>query len=171
MALFKNKNETKEMRKQHKALIEQWSRPIYNKSADYHDLALAQSQAAEANFVPKSVQAVHAQQKAESRDRQERAKSQVASRPEDLISGKGFKGNGTGIGERVSVPFSKGFQFTIRPANKVDEATNQIMASKKVKKGGVMEKLNKSMIEKNRPLVKNERSLNMSVAGRGSKDN
>jgi transcription factor SPN1 len=87
-----------------------------------------------------------------------------------LIAGKASKGQSQGVGDRVSVPFSKGFQFTIRPANKVDEDTKSLMESKKVKSGGVMEKLNKSMIEKARPLAKNQRSQNMSINGTAAKN-
>jgi len=54
----------------------------------------------------------------------------------------------------------------VRPDNMVDAKTEKIMEAKKVKSGGVMEKLNKSMIEKSRPHVKNQRSENMSVEGR-----
>lgn len=41
------------------------------------------------------------------------------------------------------------------------------MEASKVRTGGVMEQLNKKMIDKNRPNAKNERSQDISVEGRG----
>ena len=38
MSLYMHKSETPELKRQHKDLIEQWSRPIFNKSGNMRDL-------------------------------------------------------------------------------------------------------------------------------------
>ena len=169
MALYQHKDETKPMKRMMKNLIEQWSRPIYNKSKSYKDLDAANHQFQEEGFQAKSVKQILTLKLEEKLARQQRAEGAAADKDGgagSILAGgsrKSAAGGGTG---RVTIPYSKGFQFTVRPANKVDDEMERTMKGTKVKSGGVMERLNKSMIEKSRPVVKNQRSEAMSIEGR-----
>jgi transcription factor SPN1 len=69
---------------------------------------------------------------------------------------------------RVRVPFSKGFQYTARPTNRVTGAVDKRRAQ-----GGATQdtrgKLGKRMQEKGRLAAKNQRSADVSVVGRVQK--
>ena len=70
---------------------------------------------------------------------------------------------------RVRVPFSKGFQYSVRPQNRtggvVDKRRQQSTAPPTVVRG----KLGKRILEKGRAVSKNVRSANISIEGRATK--
>jgi transcription factor SPN1 len=173
MKLYKHKEETVELKRLMRSMIETWSRPIYKKSKNLKELVNAQHDSAESGFLAKSVAQVYSQKLEEKLKKQAASSGKVVARDGGagaVLSGETVKSSGDDGGTgRVSIPFSRGFQYTIRPANKVDAETEAIMATTKVRSGGAMERLNKRMIEKNGPVVKNERSEKMSVEGRAVK--
>ncbi|GMH79769.1 hypothetical protein TL16_g08268, partial [Triparma laevis f. inornata] len=164
MGLFKHKDETKEMKKIEKSLIEQWSRPIFNKSGNYRDLEGADNRRLRQGWTPKTVSEATAGVEDEIIINGPNKSQPTGS--SDLIAGRS---NDSISSNRVSIPFSKGFRYTVRPQNLTtqDADTSRFMEMSKVKQGGVMERLNKKMIEKNAPNEKNARSQDISVEGRG----
>ena len=102
MGLFKHKDETKEMKKIEKNLIEQWSRPIFNKSGNYRDLEGADNRRLRQGWTPKTVE-----QAAEGGADVDitRGGKKKATGAQDLIVGRS---NDQGVASnRVSIPFSK----------------------------------------------------------------
>jgi transcription factor SPN1 len=190
MALFKHKSETPEMKKMLKAMIEQWSRPIFQKSGNLRDLERAQvvrgmnemgSLVGIARQQAAAAQAASGQKKSPkgssgggSGGRGGRAKNE-----DDLaqIINTGSK-NTTDIGNnRVRVPYSKGFQFSVRPADRtgdVSDKRNLVSAkaarSSMGREGDTKDSLQKRMLNKARPVNKqSQRSANISIEGRAVK--
>jgi len=62
-----------------KALIEQWSRPIYDKSRSYKDLASRDHKFREEGFVPKAMRTINDQRLTENLEREERKQSTKAA--------------------------------------------------------------------------------------------
>lgn len=160
MALYMHKSETPAMKRQLKNLIEQWSRPIFQKSGNMRDLEHVHASRREAG----GLSAVAAA----------RAQSASATTPQtnerdlhDMIA-SGSKGGNKAGSNRVRVPFSKGFQFTVRPQGKTGDVTDKRLA-----RGGPTKdsrgNLSKRMTDKGRAATKNQRSANISIEGRPTK--
>lgn len=182
MALFKHKSETPEMKKMLKAMIEQWSRPIFQKSGNLRDLERAQmvrGMNEMGSLVGIARQQAQQQQQASG---QKSAKARGgrggrAANEDDLaqIINTGSK-NSTDIGNnRVRVPYSKGFQFSVRPADRTgDVSDKRNLVSAKAARSSMgregdnsKDSLQKRMLNKARPVNKqSQRSANISIEGR-----
>ena len=80
----------------------------------------------------------------------------------------GSKGKSESGINRVRVPFSKGFQYSVRPQNR----TAGVVDKRRQQTGPTQDargKLGKRMIEKGRAVSKNVRSANVSIEGRAAK--
>eukprot|EP00574_Skeletonema_japonicum_P010948 CAMPEP_0201726282 /NCGR_PEP_ID=MMETSP0593-20130828/9362_1 /ASSEMBLY_ACC=CAM_ASM_000672 /TAXON_ID=267983 /ORGANISM="Skeletonema japonicum, Strain CCMP2506" /LENGTH=592 /DNA_ID=CAMNT_0048217755 /DNA_START=68 /DNA_END=1846 /DNA_ORIENTATION=- len=185
MALFKHKSETPDMKKMLKAMIEQWSRPIFQKSGNLRDLERAQmvrGMNEMGSLVGIARQQAQQQQQSSG---QKRAKARGgrggrAANEDDLaqIINTGSK-NSTDIGNnRVRVPYSKGFQFSVRPADRTGDVSDKrnLVSAKAARGGGGgmgregedrKDSLQKRMLNKARPVNKqSQRSANISIEGR-----
>lgn len=162
MSLYMHKSETPQMKRFHKSLIEQWSRPIFNKTGNMKDLERVQSERREAGVVLSYQQRNAAMSKPVNDDR---ASAGDAGAVEDInsIFKKGFKTKGAiDLGNnRVRIPYSKGFQFSVRPEHKSQETT-------KIKKAG-RESLSKRLDVKKKG-GKSAKYGNLSVEGRAAKN-
>mmetsp|Transcript_8562 Transcript_8562/g.10994 ORF Transcript_8562/g.10994 Transcript_8562/m.10994 type:complete len:505 (-) Transcript_8562:33-1547(-) len=152
MGLYKHKSETPQLKRLHKSLIEQWSRPIFNKSSNMKDLERAQRDYRAHSTMTTTYQ------------RQESLKgpTQEPSGEDDLSSifKKGFRQAKDLGSNRVRIPTSKGFQFTVRPEARTDSTI-------KLKKAG-REGLNKRLTVKRKGAI-GKKSGGLSVEGRPSK--
>ena len=166
MALYMHKDETPQMKKLLKSLIDQWSRPIFQKSGDMRDL--------------EKIQARRSMNEALSRPGASKSPGNAKrGKTEDELAqiiSEGSKNTRESGNNRVRVPYSKGFQFTVRPTNRtgdVSDKRNLVSASGRQSMGPDGEKRNaisKRMLEKNRPMNKQKlRSANISIEGRASK--
>jgi transcription factor SPN1 len=188
MALYKHKSETPELKKMLKTMIEQWSRPIFQKSGNMRDLERAQMVRG-MNEMGSLVGIARQQQQ------------QLLSSGQKSGGGaKGGSGSGGGRGgratdeddlaqiinhgskntndignNRVRVPFSKGFQFSVRPADRTgDVSDKRNLVSAKAARGSMgrgeedkKDSLQKRMASKARPTNKqSQRSANISIEGR-----
>jgi transcription factor SPN1 len=179
MQLFNHRSETPEMKKMLKNAIEQWSRPIFQKSGNMRDLERAQ--AARGSNGDGSLVGIARAHAAEER-REERRKTGPRKRGRNtddltnIITGDNkAKGSQEAGSNRVRIPYSKGFQYSIRPESRhgnVGDKRNLVSA--KAAGGGSMtrdgdkrEALGKRMIEKSRKTNKQtQRSANISIEGR-----
>lgn len=164
MVLYKHKDETPTMKNGLlRKLIEQWSRPIFQKSANPRDLERVGSRDA------KGLSALVRQQQQVARaSSNEKAAVAAATANSNNTLGAMLKSGGKGnalapSAARVSVPFSKGFQYTVRPSAKA--ATPEKTKQEQDTRG----KLSRRMIEKTRAVSKNNRSANISIEGRPTK--
>lgn len=182
MALFKHKSETPEMKKMLKTMIEQWSRPIFQKSGNLRDLERAQMVRG-MNEMGSLVGIARQQAQQASASGQKSAKAARGGRggraanEDDLaqIINTGSK-NSTDIGNnRVRVPYSKGFQFSVRPADRTgDVSDKRNLVSAKAARSSMgregdnsKDSLQKRMLNKARPVNKqSQRSANISIEGR-----
>lgn len=164
MSIYMHKSETPSMKRKLKALIEQWSRPIFQKSGNMRDLERVHSMRGDAGLAGISRDHRHDQRQREAaaakRPTQGRTKADLAHM---LKSGK--KTTGSQL-NRVRVPYSKGFQFTVRPSAKNMEKSPEKGAGRGQE---ARDNLSKRMMEKNRAVSKNQRSANISVEGRATK--
>mmetsp|Transcript_15281 Transcript_15281/g.23115 ORF Transcript_15281/g.23115 Transcript_15281/m.23115 type:complete len:566 (+) Transcript_15281:92-1789(+) len=178
MALFKHKSETPDMKKMLKAMIEQWSRPIFQKSGNLRDLERAQMVRGmnEMGSLVGIARHQAQQQQAGQKSAKARGRGGRATNEDDLaqIINTGSK-NSADIGNnRVRVPYSKGFQFSVRPADRtgdVSDKRNLVSAkaarSSMGREGDTKESLQKRMLNKARPVNKqSQRSANISIEGR-----
>jgi transcription factor SPN1 len=158
MTLFMHPSETPALKREMKALIEQWSRPIFQKSGNMKDLE---------HFQQSRQRALHATVTA---PREAASNFAVApSKEADLQSmiTSGSRGaSSADQGNRVRIPYSKGFQYTVRPTAKPSSGESQ---AKGGPKEGVRNNLVKRILEKGRPVAKNHRSANVSIEGRQTK--
>jgi transcription factor SPN1 len=168
MSLYMHKSETPAMKRQLKLLIDQWSRPIFQKSGNMRDLERVQREGRGIS----SISRIHMM---EEQSRERAAKAPVmgghrGGRDQDLNSliKSGAKGKTESGINRVRVPFSKGFQYSVRPENKVtgDVDKRRMMGGPTADTRG---KLSKRMVEKGRVKSKNQRSANISIEGRATK--
>ena len=67
----------------------------------------------------------------------------------------------------MRVPYSKGFQYSVRPSDRVGNVQDNRTYGVTVKDS--REGLHKKMLVKGRPMAKNQRSSNMSIEGRPTK--
>lgn len=166
MVLFKHRSETPAMKRQLKDLVEQWSRPIFQKSGNMRDLErIHGSRGAD------GLAALSRQQQLVARQ-EERTKQQASGADKQDLNSlieTGKKGGGkTGV-NRVRVPFSKGFSYSVRPTARATGTPEKRSGG-----GGTTVKdsrgnLVKRMVEKGRTVGKNQRSANISVEGRATK--
>jgi transcription factor SPN1 len=167
MSLAMHKSETPMMKRQLKGLIEQWSRPIFQKSGNMRDLERVHGTRGEGGLAALSRQQ-HAVAKAT--EAAKRRDGDVRQDVQSLIA-SGKKGGGEAGINRVRVPYSKGFSYSVRPAAKTsiaDSPADKRRASGPSNKDN-RGKLAKRMIEKGRVVTKNQRSANISVEGRVAK--
>lgn len=178
MSLFMHKSETPDLKRQHKALIEQWSRPIFQKSGNMRDLEKVQESRGAASSGGIAGIA-RAQAMARSRGAAEGSAAAAAAagpfdgqggeRGKDLSSiiARGSGGTRDLGNNRVRVPFSKGFQYSVRPSDKSGSVQDKRTYVTSVKDN--REALHKKMLDKSRPVSKNQRSANISIEGRPTK--
>ncbi|GMH59991.1 hypothetical protein TrRE_jg9306 [Triparma retinervis] len=127
MALYNHPSETKEMKLLLRKLIDQWSRPIFRKSGNYKDLEDAEQERRIAGFRPQAMKAVPAGRAPHSLS----GPASGAAVGSVLTSGKRSvlsPGSEKSSRSRVAIPFSKGFSYTVRPADRIDNATEKYMA-------------------------------------------
>ena len=164
MVLYMHKSETPTMKRQLKSLIEQWSRPIFQKSGNMRDLERVHHERGGTGLA-----GISRMQQQEQQSRQHHVNAIPTHRggkDQDLNSliQSGAKGKSESGINRVRVPFSKGFQFTVRPTSRVTGDVDRRRAAPPAKES--RGNLAKRMIEKNRKVSKNQRSANVSVEGR-----
>lgn len=112
MALYMHKSETPALKRQQKLLIEQWSRPIFSKSGNLRDLQHAQR-----NQQVGGISAAAATARAAQASVSSATASSATSGERDLndIIATGKTSASKESSNRVRVPFSKGFQYSVRP--------------------------------------------------------
>lgn len=166
MSLYMHKNETPAMKRQLKSLIEQWSRPIFQKSGNMRDLERVHhgrgaaglsgiSKRQQEMATPKAAPVLAAHRGGKDQDLNSLIKSGSMGKTESGIN-------------RVRVPFSKGFQYSVRPMNRTSGAVDK----RRGQSGTTQDsrgKIGKRMMEKGRTVSKNQRSANVSVEGRVAK--
>jgi transcription factor SPN1 len=167
MTLAMHKSETPTMKRQLKALIDQWSRPIFQKSGNMRDLERVHGSRGEGGLA-----ALSRQQHAVAKQTEAAKRKVSSSERQDLQSliTSGKKGGPEAGINRVRVPYSKGFNFSIRPENKTSHADTS--PADKRRAGPAKDnrgKLSKRMVEKGRAVVKSQASANVSVVGRPTK--
>ena len=177
MKLYMHKQETPDLKRQHKALIEQWSRPIFQKSGNMRDLEKVQESRGTSGSGGIAGIA-RAQAMARSRGAAEAGASASAAaaagisddgRSKDLsgVIARGSESTRDLGNNRVRVPFSKGFQYSVRPTAKTGNIQDKRTYITSVKDN--RETLHKKMLGKSRPVSKNQRSANISIEGRPTK--
>ncbi|KAG7366429.1 TFIIS helical bundle-like domain containing protein [Nitzschia inconspicua] len=168
MALYMHKSETPAMKRQLKSLIDQWSRPIFKKSGNMRDLGRV-------DRTGTGISQINRVHMMEEQDRERAAKPAIirghrGGKDQDLDSliRQGVKGKTESGINRVRVPFSKGFQYSVRPENKVsgDVDKRRLVGGPTQDTRG---KLSRRMVEKGRTKSKNQRSANISIEGRATK--
>ena len=170
MSLYMHKNETKPMKKALRSLIDQWSRPIFQKSGNMRDLERVH------HARGGGLSQISRSQMLEEQSRERAAKAPAmrghrGGKDQDLNSliKSGVKGKTESGINRVRIPYSKGFQYSVRPQNKVtgdfDKRRDTTAGPTQDSRG----KLSKRMIEKGRTKSKNQRSANISIEGRAVK--
>lgn len=161
MMLYKHKSETPKMKRELKTLIEQWSRPIFQKSGNMKDLEHAHA----TRRPPQGISSMASMRKTPTKA--ENATGDGRGNKDNLQSliatGKtGVQKEGP---NRVRVPYSTGFDFRVRPQSK----TGDIQDKRMVRAGQPTDNrssLSKRMTEKGRAATKNQRSANISTVGR-----
>lgn len=148
MVIGKNSKLPADLKAVIRSLVEKWTRPILKKSGTLKDYDPSRRN----RGTPPSAASLPA---ARSPDTQN-----VASL---IAKGKKAKPMGT---QRVQVPYGKGFDFHIRPA---DRSVTQKPLGGETMGGDVRKQLKKRMVEKSRTVGKNQRSANVSVEGRKTK--
>jgi transcription factor SPN1 len=168
MSLYMHKDETPAMKRQLKSLIDQWSRPIFKKSGNMRDLGRV-------DRVGTGISQINKAHMREEQERERAARAPIfrghrGGKDQDLDSliRSGVKGKTESGINRVRVPFSKGFQYSIRPENKLtgDVDKRRLVAGPTQDTRG---KLSRRIVEKGRTKSKNQRSANISIEGRAAK--
>lgn len=165
MVLYKHRSETPTLKRQLKTMIEQWSRPIFQKSGNMRDLEHVQA--------TRGVNSIGAFSSVADASRQRASLNAINNKKplQDLNSliASGKKGGGETGTNRVRVPFSQGFHFTARPADRTTMSSAVSAAPMRGASGANRNNLSKRMIEKGRTVGKNQRSANISIEGRPTK--
>lgn len=159
MSIYMHKDETPEMKRFLKQLIEQWSRPVFGLTGNMKDLEHAQ-RGRQGVGMASSMPPAYAMPSSSTYER-------IPTRDFSTIIAKGqVKGSRDLGNNRVRVPYSKGFQFTVRPENKAPtkEESKKINSTEDQR-----EALKKRMLENSRVKSKNYRSVNLSLEGRATK--
>mmetsp|Transcript_24553 Transcript_24553/g.67783 ORF Transcript_24553/g.67783 Transcript_24553/m.67783 type:complete len:512 (-) Transcript_24553:1208-2743(-) len=171
MSLYMHKSETKAMKRNLKSLIDQWSRPIFHKSGNMRDLERVQHSRGDGGL--SQISRAHMIEE-QSRERALKApvmRGHRGGKDQDLNSliQSGAKGKTESGINRVRIPYSKGFQYSVRPENRttgdIDKRRDTNTGSTQDSRG----KLSKRMVEKGRTKSKNQRSANISIEGRATK--
>lgn len=164
MSLAMHKSETPTMKRQLKALIDQWSRPIFQKSGNMRDLERVHGSRGEGGLA-----ALSRQQHAVAKQTEATKRKVAGNERQDLQSliTSGKKGGPEAGINRVRVPYSKGFNFSIRPESKTAHADSPADKRRAGPAKDNRGKLSKRMVEKGRAVVKNQTSI--SVVGRPTK--
>ena len=165
MLLYKHPDEVPDIKKKCHGMIEAWSRPIFRKSGNMADLKHAQ-EARRFNSAAAAIPSARAEPRpATARGRTEDDLAQIISNGSKNTSGAG--------NNRVRVPYSKGFQYSIRPEGKSGQVGDmRNLVSAKAARGpkadqGRRDKLSKRMVERSKKRNKSgERSANISIEGR-----
>lgn len=173
MILYKHRAETPNMKRQWKALVELWSRPIFEKSGNMRDLERVHG----ARGADGLAALARTHQIAARQQEQQAQRQATLARQQDIGSliESGKKSGTEAGGNRVRVPFSKGFAFSVRPESRGSAQSGSPAADSGGKRSGggkddgTRSKLAKRMSEKGRLAGKNQRSANVSVEGRVSK--
>ncbi len=166
MALYKHKKETPELKNKHKALIEQWSRRIFGKEGDMRNTGGAPMGRGDRGLVGIARAQAAAAASSESRSAK-RGSGGINDGDLGSILSKGVKQARDMGRNRVRVPYSKGFQYSIRPENKTGDVADRKTRISNVK--DQRESLHKKILEKNKRAPKNARSANISIEGRPAK--
>ena len=137
---------------------------MFKKSANYRDLANAndKAQGAVRNSVSR---AMSSPSKAPGARKKENTGADVAK----VLKVGSYESGPSSSSDRVSIPFSTGFQYTIRPED-VQRSAEEERRNDAKKNGlgeGAKGGLTKKMIEIGRKGEKNARSQDISVEGRG----
>ena len=171
MLLYRHPDEVPDVKKMCHGMIEAWSRPIFRKSGNMADLKHAQ----EARRFNQSAASASAAPAARAEARPAAARGRTEDDLAAIISGGSKNTSGAG-NNRVRVPYSKGFQYSIRPEGKSGQVGDmRNLVSAKAARGpkadeGRRDKLSKRMVERNRKRNKSgERSANISIEGRVAK--
>ena len=164
MILFKHRSETPAMKRQLKELVDNWSRPIFNKSGNMRDLERVHGSRGADGLAALSRQHQAVSQQSD-RDKK-RASAQNQDFHSLIESGK--KAGAESGCNRVSVPFSRGFAFSVRPESRASASPVKRNTPSGTPKDN-RSNLTKRMVEKSRTVNKNQRSANVSVEGRVTK--
>ena len=124
MTLYMHKSETPAMKRQHKKLIEQWSRPIFQKSGNMRDLQHVQANRARRLD---GCGGCRARQYCQCCDASCCSISKSGERDLQDIIATGNKSATKESSNRVHVPFSKGFQYSVRPQGRTGDVTDKRM--------------------------------------------
>lgn len=168
MSLYMHKDETPAMKLQLKGLIDQWSRPIFQKSGNMRDLERVQQSRGSSGIS----QISRMQQMEQAKVSVNPVKSaHRGGKDQDLSSliASGSKGKSESGVNRVRVPYSKGFQFSVRPQNRVAGVVDKRRQAPTTASLDARGKIGKRMTEKGRAVSKNVRSANVSIEGRVAK--
>jgi len=176
MSLYMHRSETPEMKRMHKILIEKWSRPIFKKSGDMSDFGKCSSNRRGSEYSLAGI--------ARNREKQKRdADADAAASPGiidgdkngdgDNIFSKSSKTSPRDLGNnRVRVPYSKGFQYTVTPKEvmRLSGGAGIDNKTRNSYRGGPgddrMSILSRKMKERQKPGKKNQRSCNLSTQGK-----
>lgn len=167
MSLYMHKSEIPSMKRQLKDLIEQWTRPVFKKSGNMRDLEHVQRSRARGDTGLSAI--------ARTKQREERMKKAVpikklhrGGKDQDLNSliKSGAKGKIESGINRVRVPFSQGFQYTVRPQDRRTGSVDKRRTPTDSGRESIRGRLGKRMVEKGRTVSKNQRSANVSIEGR-----
>jgi transcription factor SPN1 len=168
MSLYMHKDETPTMKRHLKSLIDQWSRPIFKKSGNMRDLGRV-------DRLGTGLSQINRAHLMEEQDRERATRAPIirghrGGKDQDIDSliRSGVKGKTESGITRVRVPYSKGFQYSVRPENKVygDVDKRRMIVGPTHDTRG---KLSRRMVEKGRTKSKNQRSANISIEGRATK--
>jgi transcription factor SPN1 len=154
MLLYKHPTETPALKRQLKKLIEDWSRPIFKKSDKMSDL----------DRYDRPTVAIAAAASG-------RGSAPKVAKKQDLdsliTSGKSKEATLSASQQRAQVPFSRGFSYQVRPADRSSSPSKPAVGQ--ASGGEIRDKLKKRMVEKGRKVSKNQRSATLSVEGRATK--
>jgi transcription factor SPN1 len=169
MILYKHKSETPNMKRDLKKLIEQWSRPIFQKSGNMKDLEHVHA----ARRPTHGITSMAAQRKSpSSTSKGGTTLSEKRNHPDSLqtmLSASGRSSASSSSKNRVRVPYSTGFDFQVRPQFKTGDVQDKRMVATSSSSSAVDANrgtLSKRMTEKGRAAMKNQRSANISTVGR-----
>ena len=171
MSLYMHKNETKAMKRSLRSLIDQWSRPIFHKSGNMRDLERVHHARGGAGLSQISRNQMMEEQSRERAAKTPFVRGHRGGKDQDLNSliQSGAKGKTESGINRARIPYSKGFQYSVRPENRVtgdfDKRRDTTAGPTQDSRG----KLSKRIVEKGRKKSKNQRSANISVEGRATK--
>ena len=168
MSLYMHKSETPAMKRQLKSLIEQWSRPIFQKSGNMRDLERVHHARGEGGLA--AISRIQQREQSMKKASPGVRAGHRGGKDQDLNSliKSGSKGKTESGINRVRVPFSKGFQYSVRPTNRTSGAVDKRRAQSGPGQDS-RSKLGKRMVEKGRTVSKNQRSANVSIEGRQAK--